>query len=51
MADQVRGIALEGLKYAKAPYDKARYERVLATLAQFFKEYRLKSVFCHFQGG
>ena len=36
MADQVRGIALEGLKYAKDPYDKARYERLLEIAATQF---------------
>lgn len=29
LSDQVRAIALEGLKYAKDPYDRARYEKLL----------------------
>lgn len=29
LADQVRAIALEGLKFAKDPYDKNRYEKLL----------------------
>lgn len=29
LADQARAIALEGLKYAKDPYDQARYEKLL----------------------
>lgn len=33
LADQVRGIALEGIKYAKDPYDKARYEGLLEIVA------------------
>lgn len=36
MADQVRGIALEGLKYAKDPYDRARYEGLLEIAATQF---------------
>ncbi len=36
IADQVRGIALEGLKYAKDPYDKARYEGLLEIAATQF---------------
>lgn len=36
LADQVRGIALEGLKYAKDPYDKARYESLLEIAATQF---------------
>lgn len=38
LADQVRGIALEGLKYAKDPYDKARYESLLKIAAAEFSE-------------
>lgn len=36
LADRVRGVALEGLKYAKDPYDKARYEALLEMAAEQF---------------
>lgn len=38
LADQVRAVALEGLKYAKDPYDKTRYEKLLELAAAPFAQ-------------
>lgn len=34
LLDQIKGIALEGLKYAKDPYDQARYQKLLDMTVQ-----------------
>lgn len=38
LSDHIRAVAQEGLKYAKDPYDKARYERLLEISAANFAD-------------